>query len=208
MAELEQAGELIPNQGILINALPLLEAQASSEIDPLVHMAVMHYQFEAGLLTLPILHLSRYIIRNREDYYRLLIGVSGDKAWEPWILYVLRGVEETAAWTQGKREGIRKLSCHTAEFFRSIRPKFYRRELFDLLSEQPFCRIQNITQAGLAERHAASPYLKNLLGIGVLDEKAVGRERVFVNPKLLKLLTEEANDFEPCSEENTRKVET
>jgi hypothetical protein len=75
LAELEQAGELIPNQGILINALPLLEAQASSEIDPLVHMAVMHYQFEAGLLTLPILHLSRYIIRNREDYYRLLIGV-------------------------------------------------------------------------------------------------------------------------------------
>jgi hypothetical protein len=59
----------------------------------------------------------------------------------------------------------------------------------------------------LAERHAASPYLKNLLGIGVLDEKAVGRERVFVNPKLLKLLTEEANDFEPYSEENTRKVE-
>jgi Fic family protein len=139
LAELEQAGELIPNQGILINTLPLLEAQASSEIDPLMHMAVMHYQFEAirpfidgngrtgrvlnslflieaGLLTLPILHLSRYIIRNWEDYYRLLIGVSGDKAWEPWILYVLRGVEETAAWTQGKRGHPQTILSHGGVF--------------------------------------------------------------------------------------------
>ena len=339
LAELKQAAELIPNQGILINTLPLLEAQASSEIenivtsadrlfqfrsgdeqadaatkealrysralldgyhslrdrplttgtaekicstikgtemrirrvpgttlanartgqvvytppageahlrsllanwenfihgeteiDPLVRMAVMHYQFEAihpftdgngrtgrvlnslfliesGLLTLPILYLSRYIIRNREDYYRLLIGVTRDEAWEPWILYVLRGVEETAVWTQGKIEAIRKLSRHTAEFFRSRLPKLYSRELIDLIFEQPYCRIQNITQAGLVERHAASRYLKNLVRIGVLEEKAVGRERLFVNPKLLKLLTEEANDFESYSQEVTRKVE-
>lgn len=339
LAELKQAAELIPNQGILINTLPLLEAQASSEIenivtsadrlfqfragdeqadaatkealrysralldgylslrnrplttgtaekicstikgtemrirrvpgttlanartgqvvytppsgeahlrsllanwenfihgeaeiDPLVRMAVMHYQFEAihpftdgngrtgrvlnslfliesGLLTLPILYLSRYIIRNREDYYRLLIGVTRDEAWEPWILYVLRGVEETAVWTQGKIEAIRKLSRHTAEFFRSRLPKLYSSELIDLIFEQPYCRIQNITQAGLAERHAASRYLKNLVSIGVLEEKTVGRERLFVNPKLLKLLTEEANDFESYSQEVTRKVE-
>lgn len=121
------------------------------------------------MLTLPILHLSRYIIRNREDYYRLLIGVSRDAAREPWIFYVLRGVEEAAAWTQGKIEAIRKLSRHTAEFFRSMLPKFYSRELVDLLFEQPDSRIQNIIQAGLAERHAASRYLKNLVGIGVLE---------------------------------------
>ena len=158
-------------------------------------------------MTLPILYLSRYIIRNREDYYRLLIGVTREEAWEPWILYVLRGVEETAVWTQGKIEAIRKLSRHTAEFFRSRLPKLYSRELIDLIFEQPYCRIQNITQAGLVERHAASRYLKNLVGIGVLEDKAVGRERLFVNPKLLKLLTEEANDFESYSQEVSRKVE-
>ena len=190
------------------------------EIDPLVRMAVMHYQFEAihpftdgngrtgrvlnslflieaGLLTLPILYLSRYIIRNREDYYRLLVGVTREAAWEPWILYILQGVEETALWTQKKIESIRILSRHTAEYVRYQLPKIYSRELIDVLFEQPYCRIQNITQAGLAERHAASRHLKNLVGIGVLEEKIFGRERLFVNPKLVKMLTEESNDFGP-----------
>jgi Fic family protein len=190
------------------------------EIDPLIRMAVMHYQFEAihpftdgngrtgrvlnslflieaGLLTLPILYLSRYIIRHRVDYYRLLIGVTRDEAWEPWILYVLKGVEETAGWTQRKIEAMRNLARSTAEYFRKALPKIYHRELVDLLFEQPYCRIQNITQAGLAERHAASRYLKSLVRIGVLEERVVGRERLFVNPRLLKLLTEEPNDFAP-----------
>jgi Fic family protein len=195
----------------------------SEEIDPLIRMAVMHYQFEAihpftdgngrtgrvlnslflieaGLLTLPILYLSRYIIHHRSDYYRLLIGVTRDEAWEPWILYFLKGVEETAVWTQRKIEAMRKLALNTAEYFRKALPKIYSRELVDLLFEQPYCRIQNLTQAGLAERHAASRYLKSLVGIGILEERVVGRERLFVNSRLLKLLTEERNDFPPYLE--------
>jgi Fic family protein len=91
-------------------------------IDPLIRMAAAHYQFEAihpftdgngrtgrmlnelviieeGLLDLPVLYLSRYIIRDRADYYRLLLAVTREAAWEEWVLYVLRGVSETATWT-------------------------------------------------------------------------------------------------------------
>ena len=190
------------------------------ELDPLIRMAVMHYQFEAihpftdgngrtgrvlnslflieeDLLTLPILYLSRYIIQNREDYYRLLLGVTREQAWEPWILFILTGVEETALWTLKKIEAVRKLSLHTVEHVRTALPKIYSRELVDVLFEQPYCRIANFIQAGIAERHASSRYLKDLVGIGVLAELAIGREKLFVHPKLMKLLTEESNDFTP-----------
>jgi len=192
----------------------------NEELDPLIRMAVMHYQFEAihpftdgngrtgrvlntlflieeDLLTLPILYLSRYIIQNRDDYYRLLLGVTREQAWEPWILYILRGVEETALWTQKKISAIRSLSLHTVEHVRNALPKIYTWELVDVLFEQPYCRIQNFIHAGIAERHASSRYLKNLVRIGVLDELAIGREKLFVHPKLLKLLTQESNDFTP-----------
>jgi Fic family protein len=193
------------------------------ELDPLIRMAVMHYQFEAihpfsdgngrtgrvlnslflieeDLLTLPILYLSRYIIQNRDDYYRLLLGVTREQAWEPWILYILTGVEETALWTQKKIGAVRKLSQHTAEHVRNALPKIYTRELIDVLFEQPYCRIANFIQAGIAERHASSRYLKDLVSIGVLEELAIGREKLFVHPKLMKLLTEESNDIAPYSD--------
>lgn len=192
----------------------------NEELDPLIRMAVMHYQFEAihpftdgngrtgrvlntlflieeDLLTLPILYLSRYLIQNRDDYYRLLLGVTREQTWEPWILYILRGVEETALWTQKKISAIRSLSLHTVEHVRNALPKIYTRELVDVLFEQPYCRIQNFIHAGIAERHASSRYLKELVRIGVLDELAIGREKLFVHPKLLKLLTQESNDFTP-----------
>jgi len=142
------------------------------ELDPLIRMAVMHYQFEAihpftdgngrtgrvlnslflieeDLLTLPILYLSRYIIQNREDYYRLLLGVTRKQAWEPWILYILKGVEETALWTQKKIEAVRKLSLHTVEHVRTALPKIYSRELVDVLFEQPYCGLRISFRQGL-----------------------------------------------------------
>ena len=325
LAELKQAAELIPNQGVLVNALPLLEAQASSEIenivtttdrlfqyqrageqadpatrealrhsnallegfralqrfplntrtaeqvctrikgtdmqvrripgtalvnqitgeviytppvgeavlrtklanwerylheardvDPLVRMAVGHYQFEAihpftdgngrtgrvinslyliqeELLTLPILYLSRYIIRHKAEYYRLLLEVTRANAWEPWILYVLRGVEDTARWTTAKISAIRELTAVTASHVKQAAPKIYSRELVDLIFDLPYCRIQNLVEKRLARRQTASRYLKQLVEIGVLEERTVGREKLFVHPKLLHLLTREEN---------------
>ncbi len=186
------------------------------DIDPLVRMAVGHYQFEAihpfadgngrtgrvlnslfliqeGLLTLPILYLSRYIIANKGDYYRLLLDVTREQAWEPWILYVLKGVEETATWTTEKIAAIRALQAMTIEHLKKAAPKIYSHELVDLIFELPYCRIQNVVEKEIAGRQAASRYLKQLADIGVLKEVVVGREKLFIHPKLVHLLTRDGN---------------
>lgn len=189
-------------------------------IDPLVRMAAAHYQFEAihpftdgngrtgrvlnslflveqGLLPLPILYLSRYIIAHKADYYRLLLAVTREAAWEPWLLYMLRAVEDTAAWTTAKIGAARKLAGATTDYVRGKLPKIYSRELVDVIFEQPYCRIANLVEARIAGRQAASRYLKALVSIGVLREQTFGKEKLFVHPKLMTLLTRDSNAFEP-----------
>ena len=186
--------------------------------DPIIRMAVGHYQFEAihpftdgngrtgrilnslfliqeNLLTLPILYLSRYIIQNKADYYRLLLQVTREQAWEAWILFVLKGVEETAVWTTAKIAAIRELTDHTTDYVRTKLPKIYSHELVNLIFELPYCRIVNLTERGIAKRQTASVYLKQLVEIGVLTERAVTKEKLFVHPKLMQLLTEDNNTF-------------
>ena len=188
----------------------------SRDLDPLIRMSVGHYQFEAihpftdgngrtgrvlnglfliqeSLLTLPILYLSRFIIQNNADYYRLLRKVTSHNAWEEWVLYMLRGVEETAYWTTAKIGAIRKLTSLTAEHMKAKASKIYSLELVHLIFEMPYCRIQNLVEAKICERQAASRYLKQLVEIGVLVEQAAGREKVFLHPKLLALLTRDGN---------------
>lgn len=191
-------------------------------LDPLVRMAVGHYQFEAihpfadgngrtgrilnilflvqaGLLAVPILYLSREIIRQKAEYYGLLLQVTRDQAWEPWLLYMLEAVEETSRWTLAKIVAIRALAEHTAEFVRRTLPKIYSRELVDLIFAQPYCRIANLDAAGIAKRQTASKYLLELVGAGVLTEQAAGKEKLFVHPKLMNVLTKDGNDWEPYS---------
>lgn len=186
------------------------------DIDPLIRMAVGHYQFEAihpftdgngrtgrvlnslfliqeGLLTLPILYLSRYIIANKADYYRLLLDVTREQAWEAWVLYILKGVEETAMWTTAKIAAIRALQTMTVDHVKKAAPKIYSHELVDLIFELPYCRIQNVVDREIAGRQAASRYLKQLSEIGVLEEVTVGREKLFIHPKLMHLLTRDSN---------------
>lgn len=188
------------------------------DLDPLIRMAVGHYQFEAihpftdgngrtgrvlnslfliqeNLLTLPILYLSRYIIQHKADYYRLLLNVTREQAWEEWVLYILKGVEETALWTTAKIDAIRSLSDHTVEYVRTKLPKVYSLELINVIFERPYCRIQNLVEAKIAERQAASRYLKQLAEIGVLEEQTLGREKLFLHPKFLRLLIRESNAF-------------
>ena len=187
-----------------------------TEFDPLVRMAVQHYQFEAihpftdgngrtgrilnilflvqhGLLDSPILYLSRYIIRNKAAYYRLLQNVTTNADWSSWILFMLEGVEETCTWTTEKIKSIRELMQHTAEFVQSGLPKMYSWELVELLFKQPYCRIGNLVDAGIAKRQTASVYLKQLCKIGILREIKSGRESLFVHPKYIELLTGEEN---------------
>ena len=108
---------------------------------------------------------------------------------------MLRGVEETSTWTTAKIAAIRKLAAGTVEFVRHELPKIYSRELVDVIFEQPYCRIANVVEAGVVERQAASRYLKALVSIGVLQEEPMGREKLFVHPRLLALLTTDSNTF-------------
>lgn len=188
------------------------------DVDPLIRMAVGHYQFEAihpftdgngrtgrivnslfliqeNLLTLPILYLSRYIIQHKADYYRLLLDVTREQAWEPWIVYMLRGIEETAVWTTAKIAAIRALFEHTSEYVQAKLPKVYSHELVTLIFELPYCRIANLTEAGIAKRQTASQYLKQLIEIGVLNEVPASKEKLFIHPKLMQLLTRDTNEL-------------
>ena len=208
-------------RGLLANWERFLHGEdGAGDIDPLVRMAVAHYQFEAihpfsdgngrtgrvlnslflveqQLLPLPILYLSRFIIARKAAYYGLLLRVTRDAAWEPWILFMLQGIEETATWTTAKIGSIRQLMAAAVEHVRTTTPKIYSRELVDLVFEQPYCRITNVVEAGIAGRQAASRYLKALVSSGLLREQESGRDKLFVNSRLLTLLTAETEAFEP-----------
>jgi len=193
---------------------------ADDDIDPLIKMAIGHYQFEAihpftdgngrtgriinilflidrGLLTLPILYLSRYIVKNKQDYYRLLLGVTKDQQWQEWIVYMLKAVESTSSWTTAKIAAIRELIEHTAEYMRRQLPQIYSHELMTIIFQQPYSRIQNLVDQNIAKRQTASAYLKQLADIGVLHEIKAGKEKLFVHPKLIQLLTQDSNEFSP-----------
>jgi Fic family protein len=186
------------------------------DLDPLVRMAAGHYQFEAihpftdgngrtgrvlnilflieeELLSLPILYLSRFVIAHKADYYRLLLEVTTKQAWEPWLLFMLRAVEATAAWTTAKIVAIKALSDRAADHVRARLPKIYSRELIDVIFEQPYCRIANLVDKGIAQRQAAARYLKSLVEIGVLREMQAGKEKLFLHPRLLELLQNDRN---------------
>ncbi|MFQ5546815.1 MAG: protein adenylyltransferase Fic [Woeseia sp.] len=187
-----------------------------TEIDPLIRMAVQHYQFEAihpfadgngrtgrilnilflveqGLLDTPILYLSRHVIQHKADYYRLILKVTTKQAWGPWILFILKSVEETCQWTTDKIKAIRELMEHTSQHVQTSLPKTYSWELVEALFKQPYCRIGNLVSAGIAKRQTASVYLKQLCEVGVLREVKRGREAVFIHPKYIELLTGEEN---------------
>ena len=187
-------------------------------VDVLIRMTVAHYQFEAihpftdgngrtgrllnmlflmeqKLLTLPILYLSRYVIEHKEDYYANLLRVTTQQAWEPWILYMLNGVEETAAWTLAKIAAIRSLLEHTNDYVLQKAPEIYSRELMDVIFSQPYCRIANLVEANIAKRQTASLYLKKLVRMGVLSEMKVGREKLFIHLKLIGVITK-SNEFD------------
>jgi Fic family protein len=190
------------------------------DLDPLVRMAVGHYQFEAihpfedgngrtgrilnllflveqGLLRQPILYLSRAIIRTKADYYRQLLDVTTAGRWEPWVLYTVQAVEETARWTVAKIRAMRDLLQTTANVVRDREPKIYSRELVDVIFEQPYCRISNVVNAGIARRQTAAAYLTRLADIGILTTVQSGRDKLFIHRALLDLLASETTPAHP-----------
>jgi Fic family protein len=209
-------------QALLRQKLADLEQflHGGDEIDPLIRMAAAHYQFEAihpftdgngrtgrilntlylidrKLLDLPILYLSRYINEHRAEYYDRLLAVTTRGAWEDWLLYMLTAIEETSLWTTAKIRAIRGLMDATVAYVSASSPKIYSRELIEVIFTQPYSRIGNVVEAGLAVRQTASKYMKELAAKGVLQERQEGRENIYVNVRFLHLLTSDSNDLKP-----------
>jgi Fic family protein len=184
---------------------------ADDGLDPVVRMAAAHYQFEAihpftdgngrtgrllnvlmlveaGLLTQPLLYLSRYLIDTREDYYRLLLAVTAEGRWEQWLLYILRGVEESSRVTLGTISAIRALQEDFASRARAVSKGGADSELQSVLFEQPYCRISTVMDRCGVSRPTASKWLGALSAAGLLAEAKVGRDRLFVNREFLDLL--------------------
>ena len=186
---------------------------AEKEVDHLIKLALIHYQFEAihpftdgngrtgrilnilyltsrELLDLPVLYLSKYIIERKSDYYMLLRGVTEHKEWEPWILYMLDAVEQTALHTRDKILAIRELMIKTIEFAKANLPsRVYSKDLIELLFHQPYTKGQFLVDAGIVKRQAAADYLKKLEEIGVLSVRKVGKENLYLNTKLYEILS-------------------
>ena len=193
------------------------------EIDPLVRLAILHYQFEAihpfpdgngrtgrilnilcliqeGLLDRPTLYLSRYFLSTRGTYYQLLGRVTSHQEWEPWILYMLTAVEDTSRWTTQKIRAVRDLMDETSAYVRAASPKMPH-PLVELIFTQPYTRIANVVEGGIAKRQAASTYLKELARLGVLEEEKIGRDKVFLHRKYLDVLFSDGHTFEPYPRE-------
>ncbi len=186
---------------------------ADDAIDPLIKMAVMHYQFEAihpfedgngrtgrilnvlylvdqGLLDIPSLFLSRYIMANRSAYYEGLRGVTENQDWESWVLYMLKAVESTAKQTFDQVMRIRSLMEQVRETVRLQAPGIYSKDLIEVIFQHPYTKIQFLIDAGIAKRQTASRYLQELAALGLLRADRQGREIYYVNDALLGELVE------------------
>ena len=185
---------------------------AEYDLDPLVRMAVAHYQFEAihpfhdgngrtarvinilmlieaGLLHDPILYLSRAIITRKNDYYRLLRAVTADGSWIEWVLYMLDVVRDSAVSTTRKIGAIRTCQEDIAERARAATSGGRDSQFLAVLFEQPYCRINTVADRCGVSRQTASSWLHALVGAGLLLDVKVGRERLFVNHEFLDVLT-------------------
>lgn len=195
----------------LANLERFLYPDPPDDLDPLVRMAVMHYQFEAihpftdgngrtgrilnilwlveqGLLDIPVLYLSRYILARRNDYYAGLRGVTETGAWEPWVLYMLDAVEQTASETRERVQRILALMETVRQEIQAKAPRIYSKDLVEVLFAHPYCKIQFLLEAQLAKRQTASEYLRTLGELGLLKPQKVGREMYYVNERLYQEL--------------------
>lgn len=197
------------------NLEQFINNQELSELDPLIKMAIIHHQFESihpfydgngrtgrillilylvtyDLLDLPILYLSRYITHNKGEYYRLIQAIrdhdgNNEKEWEDWILFMLRGVEETAAQTI---QLVRGISALMAKYKAVLKPKFdrlYKHELLNNLFYHPYTKIEFIERDMMVSRQTASKYLNMIVDLGLLQKVKVRNSYYYINVELVNL---------------------
>ncbi len=181
------------------------------DMDPLVKMGVIHYQFEAihpffdgngrtgriilllylkltGLLDRPALYLSDYIIKHKNEYYSKLRNVTEKGDWENWILFMLDMIEETAKKGRKQIEDIEKvMNKMSAEIQRKL-PKIYSKDLLEILFRLPYTKRNFLEDAGLGNLKTVGNYLNELEKAGFLKSEQVGKEKLYLNYKLMQLL--------------------
>lgn len=183
----------------------------SDGLDPLVTMAAAHYYFEAihpfadgngragrilnvlflmqaGLLDQPVLYLSRYLIRNRSEYYRRLLNVTAKQDWESWLLFMLRAVEQTSRETLETITQVQALQENFRDQMRTVSASGANVDLLQAIFEQPYTRISTVMEACSVSRPTATKWLRQLRDQGLLTEITEGREKLFVNRPLLAIL--------------------
>lgn len=180
--------------------------------DPLVKMCVIHHQFESihpfsdgngrtgrvinilylvlqDLLDLPVLYLSRYIIKNKGEYYRLLQGVrENDDQWVDWILFMLKGIEETSIETIALIKSIKELMMAHKQKIRGELTKIYSQDLLNNLFKHPYTKIDFVCQDLGVTRPTAVSYLNQLVDAGILSKMKMGRDNFYLNIQLFELL--------------------
>lgn len=182
----------------------------SSNLDPLIKMALIHHQFEsihpfpdgngrigrilnvlyltkADLLEIPILYLSRHITQTKNDYYRLLQKVRTEGAWEEWVLYMLEAVSATATTTLGIVEGIRQQMADVKRRLRDELPSLYSQDLLNNLFRHPYTRIEFVMKDLDVTRQTASKYLDTLAEKGFVEKHRSGRSNYYINTALVRL---------------------
>lgn len=181
------------------------------DLSPLINLAILHYQFESihpfydgngrtgrilnilylilnELIDVPILYLSSYIIDNKPEYYRLLNQTNRTGKWEEWIMFMLKAIESTSKDTISRIANVKNLLDKTISRVQIESPKVYRKELVELLFEQPYCKIEFVVDKLIVERKAAARYLKELENIGIVESQKLGRETLYINKELIEIL--------------------
>jgi len=181
--------------------------------DPLVKMALIHHQFESihpfydgngrtgriinvlylvkeGLLDIPVLYLSRAIVRSKQDYYALLQEVRDNDRWEEWVGYMLWAVEETAAETINTIRQIKDLLMDYKHRIR-LAYKFYSQDLINNIFSHPYTKIEFVENDLEVSRITATKYLETLTEDGFLQKRKVGRTNYYINEPLFRILTGE-----------------
>ena len=184
--------------------------QQNPDIDPLVQMAIIHHQFESihpfydgngrtgriinilylikvGLLDSPVLYLSRYINQSKAEYYRLLQETRDSQNWENWIIYILKGVEQTAAHTIRLIEAIKQLLQKQKHEIRD-NFKFYSQDLINNIFHHPYTKVYFLERDMKVSRATATRYLDALAKHGILEKHKLGRENYYLNKELVDLL--------------------
>ena len=195
---------------LMSNLERFINDETLTDLDPLVKMAVIHYQFESihpfydgngrtgriidilylvakGLLDIPILYLSRYIISNKMEYYRLLQEVRNTGDWERWILYMLEGVETTARQTIWLIQSIKKIMMEYKHRIRKELPKIYSQDLLNNLFRHPYTKIEYLQNDLRVSRLTSTKYLQKLTEHGFLNKSKIGRYNYYINQQLMEL---------------------